>query len=170
MIRYVNVKTVVVSVVAISAILAGAPRSFARPQYLTNLSAVYGDGSCTTCHVMSQNGGPRGSNFGSHTPDGTYEPRNFNRTNESRGSNRTFESRNSSRTLPRNSYGTLFENQPGHVTDPGAALIAIGPPPATTPADTTVTSTGIPTAPGFGIAASMAGLFSWVLLFRRRNK
>ncbi|HEY9206692.1 MAG TPA: PGF-CTERM sorting domain-containing protein [Candidatus Methanoperedens sp.] len=167
-----NGKTMVALLLAISAILAGAPGSFARPQYLTNLSAVYGDGSCTTCHVMSQSGGPRGSNgnFGSHTPDGTYEPRNFNRTNESRSYNRTFESRYSNRTLPRNSYGTLFENQPGHVTDPGAALIAIGPPPAATPADTTVASRGIPTAPGFGIVASMAGLFALVLLFRRRNK
>ena len=28
---------------------------------------------------------------------------------------------------PRNAYGTLFENQPDHNTDPGAALTAIGP-------------------------------------------
>ncbi len=39
-------------------ILAGTPGAFAFPDYLTDLSAVYGDGSCGTCHVMSSGGGP----------------------------------------------------------------------------------------------------------------
>jgi hypothetical protein len=42
----------------------------------------------------------------------------------------------------RNSYGTLFENQPYHATDPAAALTAIGRPPTTSSTLTpTVTST-----------------------------
>lgn len=61
MIRYANVKTVVVLALAISAILAATPGSLAYPQYLTNLSAVYGDGSCATCHIKTSGGGPLNS-------------------------------------------------------------------------------------------------------------
>ncbi|MCX9025611.1 MAG: PGF-CTERM sorting domain-containing protein [Candidatus Methanoperedens sp.] len=43
---------------------------------------------------------------------------------------------------PRNSYGTLFENQANHATDPAAALTAIGPPPTASPTfNPTATST-----------------------------
>ena len=80
-------------------ILVGVPESFARPQYVTNLSEVYGDGSCGTCHVSASGGGPR------------------------------------------NSYGTLFENQPGYATDPSAALRAIGAPTATQTLPPVVTPT-----------------------------
>ena len=46
----------------------------------------------------------------------------------------------------RNSYGTLFEDQPNHATDPINALIAIGPPPGITPSPTPTTSpTSTPT-------------------------
>jgi len=170
-----NGKTVVVLLLLTLVILAGAPESFARPQYLTNLTAVYGGGSCGTCHVIASGGGPRDSNgtFGQHNPNGTYVPRNSNRTVGSRNSSRTFESRNSNRTLPRNTYGTLFENQPDHAANPGKALIAIGPPPTATPedttADTTRTSMGA-AAPGFGFVISLAGLFACALLARRHNK
>jgi hypothetical protein len=141
-------------------ILAGAPQAFARRQYFTALTAVYGDGSCGTCHVNPNGGGPR------------------------------------------NSYGTLFENQPYHSTDPAAALTAIGSPfsstatplvtqaatmppattdvptvtdtippaPTNTPADTVVTATGTPAAPGFGIVLSLVGLFAMILLAKRHDK
>jgi hypothetical protein len=43
---------------------------------------------------------------------------------------------------PRNSYGTLFENQANHAADPAAALTAIGAPPTANPTLTpTATST-----------------------------
>jgi hypothetical protein len=43
---------------------------------------------------------------------------------------------------PRNSYGTLFENQANHASDPAAALTAIGAPPTAIPILTpTATST-----------------------------
>ena len=45
----------------------------------------------------------------------------------------------------RNDYGTLFENQPNHNTDPISALQAIGAPPGVTPLPTpTVTATPVP--------------------------
>jgi PGF-CTERM protein len=153
-----NRKPVLVLLLLALAILAGAPESFARPQYLTSLTAVYGDGSCGTCHIRASGGGAR------------------------------------------NDYGTLFENQPDHATDPGAALTAIGTPTTAsstlTPAPTStmeavatltetstpiatetsaepaalVTPTGTQATPGFGIVVSLVGLFICALLVRRNNK
>lgn len=169
-----NRKTVVVLLLATSMLLVGLPESFARPQYLTNLTAVYNNGACGTCHVMPSGQRNFNASFGEHNYSGTYEPRNANRTFAQRNSNGTSRSRNSSRMSPLNSYGTLFENQPNHATDPGAALIAIGPPPSATtnpenPADTAVTATG-KASPGFEIMISLIGLAAMALLARRHNK
>ncbi|MCZ7381971.1 MAG: PGF-CTERM sorting domain-containing protein [Candidatus Methanoperedens sp.] len=170
-----NRKTAVILLLLTLVILAGAPESFARPQYLTNLTTVYGGGTCGTCHVIAS--GMRNSSmmFGQNNSNGTYVPRNTSRTPGQRRTNGTFGMRNpTNRTLPLNSYGILFENQPGHATDPGTALMAIGQPPAATgnqgdtPADTA--ATGTKAAPGFGIVLSLIGLFACVLLARRRNK
>lgn len=83
---------------------------------------------------------------------------------------------------PRNSYGSLFENQANHGSDPGAALKAIGQPPGTSaPAETeedietqaeqtaSVPAKVTPATGGFGIVVSMVGLFASVLLVRRNN-
>ncbi|NJD52899.1 MAG: hypothetical protein FIB07_08545 [Candidatus Methanoperedens sp.] len=67
-------------------ILVGIPETFALSQYVTNLSEVYGNGSCNTCHLNGASDGPR------------------------------------------TAYGILFENQPNHANDPGAALRVIGAP------------------------------------------
>lgn len=40
-------------------ILVGIPESFALSQYVTNLSEVYGNGSCNTCHLNGASDGPR---------------------------------------------------------------------------------------------------------------
>lgn len=137
-----NRKTVVVLLMLTLVILIGIPESLARPQYYENLKAVYGDGSCGTCHIRATGGGPR------------------------------------------NDYGTLFENQPNHFSDPGAVLRAIGAPTATltptstpveteTPAEipkiTTVAASGTQ-APGFGSFIALAGLIACVLLVRRHKK
>lgn len=145
-------KTVVALLISAFIILAGAPVSFARPQYYTVLNSMYQDVSCGSCHIRTSGGGPL------------------------------------------NSYGTLFREQPNHATDPGAALAVIGQPPASsspspaastpqppptatgttpqTPAIPAVTDTAgsVPAAPGFGIAATLAGLFACVLIARRHNK
>jgi PGF-CTERM protein len=171
-----NRKTIVVLLLLTLVILVGAPESFARPQYLTNLTAVYGGGTCGTCHVIAPGSGMRNFSgmFGQNNSNGTYVPRNTNRTSGQRRFNGTFAMRNpTNRTLPLNSYGTLFENQTDHATDPGAALMAIGQPPVATatPGDTpTDTPAGTPSTPGFGIVLSLAGLFAMVLFARRHNK
>ncbi|TRZ87093.1 MAG: hypothetical protein D4R88_09880 [Methanosarcinales archaeon] len=152
------------------AILSGVPKSFARPQYLNVFNEVYGGGSCSICHIMASGDGMRDHN-GTFRPDvsnGTYEPRSFNRTNDTRSFNRTPGLRNSNRTMLRTSYGSLFEEQPDHASDPQAALIAIGEPPAGTPQDTT--STGAQAAPGFEIGASLFVLFGLAYLVKQINK
>ncbi len=175
MIQYMNRKTAVVLLLLTSVILVEIPESFAQPQYLTNLTTVYGRGSCGTCHIMASGSGQRDFNgtFGQHNSNGTYVPRN-NRTPGQRSSNRTFGTRNSNRTFPLNSYGTLFESQPNHATDPSAALMAIGQPPAATatPEDTKAdtTTSGTQSTPGFGFVAALIGLFACALLVRRHNK
>ena len=165
-----NLKPVLIVLLLAFVILVGVPETFARRQYLTSLSTVYGDGSCGTCHVRASGGGAR------------------------------------------NSYGTLFENQPNYDSDPIAALKAIGAPPTATtpaatltatmtpditkevpdeeetqeetqtqeeietpaetaaPAVTTIMTAGTPTTPGFGIVAAMVGLFAWAFLVGRQNK
>jgi PGF-CTERM protein len=138
-----NLKPVFVVLLLALVILAGVPESFAISEYLTSFNTVYGSGTCGTCHVKISGGGAR------------------------------------------NSYGKLFENQPNYNSDPIAALKAIGAPltatptltpiatftPAATatPAVTTVTTT-TPAAPGFGIVASLVGLFALFLLVKRNNK
>ncbi len=160
-----NGKTSVLLLFLALVILATIPESFARPQYVTNLTAVYGGGSCGTCHVMPSGQRNFNGTFGQHNFNGTYVPRG-NMTSGQRSFNRT---RNSNRTLPLNSYGTLFANQPDHATDPSSALTAIGAPPVATetPADT---SSGAQAAPGFEVLAALAGLFACAILVRRRNK
>ena len=84
---------------------------------------------------------------------------------------------------PRNAFGTLFENQPNHTTDPAAALKAVrasliqveNQPTATPEVTATATpvppvATATPAAPGFEIGLSLIGLFAWSLLAKRKNK
>jgi hypothetical protein len=150
-----NIRVVVIFLLTL-VILAGARTSLAKPEYLTSLNTVYGNGLCDTCHVNGNKDGPR------------------------------------------TSYGTLFESQPNHAADPGAALSSIGAPPTAnptltpiatltpaatattaisatvtpvaspTPAVTTVSTTATPAAPGFGIVASLVGLFAWFLMIKRK--
>jgi len=176
-----NRKTAIILLLLTSIILAGIPESFARPQYLTNLTAVYSGGSCGTCHVMNSGSGQRDFNatmppnsnrtFGRRNSNRTLPP-NSNETSDRRNSNRTFGTGNSNRTFPRNSYGTLFENQPDHATDPNAALMAIGQPPTATatPDETVVTATATKAAPGFDFVVFIFGSSAGVVLLRRHNK
>jgi len=168
-----NLKTILISLLLIVVFLAGIPESFARPQYLTNLTAVYPSasaGKCGTCHVMPSGNGLHNSNgtSGQHNP-GTYVPSNNNKKQGQHGSNGW---NNSNKTLPLNSYGTLFENQADHATDPNAALMAIGQPPlaTATPGESTSPATGTKAAPGFDLVVFVFGTSAGILLARRHKK
>jgi hypothetical protein len=176
-----NRKTAIILLLLTSLILGVIPQTFARPQYLTNLTAVYGDGSCETCHVMNSGSGQRDFNGTMPTnPNRTLDRRNSNRTvtsnsnetSDRRNSNRTIGNRNSNRTLPRNSYGTLFENQPDHATDSNAALMTIGQPPTpvATPGEPTTAATGTKAASGFDLVVFVLGSSAGILLARQHKK
>ena len=55
-----NMKVVLLFLLTL-VILAGAPASFAKPQYLASLNTVYGNGLCGTCHVNGESDGTRTS-------------------------------------------------------------------------------------------------------------
>lgn len=79
---------------------------------------------------------------------------------------------NGSTDGPRTPYGMKFEGESNHVSDPAAALEAIGSPSGeaqvTTPAATTETQSQ--KSPGFGIIAALAGFVALVLLRKQKNK
>jgi hypothetical protein len=162
-----TMKTVVILLFLALVIFAGTPGSFARPQYVDNLTAVYGSGSCHTCHIMGSGGGTgpgggrhayNGTGGGHHAYNGTFGQQNVSGQHHSNG------------TFPLNSYGTLFQNQSDHATDPSAALMAIGAPQTASAATQDPGSTTAPHTPGFGIVVSMAGLFVCALLAKRHDK
>lgn len=135
-----NMRTIVVLLLLTVLILAGVPGSFAIPQYLANLSSVYGDGSCTTCHVNSTDG-PRNS-YGM-----LFE-------------NQSGHASNASAALiaighpPAEATLTPAETSTPVLTETTAPI----------PAVTTQAS------PGFGFTASLVGLFVCFILAWRHNK
>ncbi|VVB97234.1 Uncharacterised protein [uncultured archaeon] len=143
-----NRKSIAVFFLLTLAILIGIPESFARPQYFTALTAVYGDGSCGTCHVNPSGGGPRNS-YGM-----------------------LFESQSNHRANP----GAALTAIGSPFSSTATPTDTMTPAPTETPFDTitppvtTVTPAGTPTAPGFGVVVAVVGLFACALLARRNNK
>jgi hypothetical protein len=151
-------KMVVVLLLITSIILAGVPESFARPQYFTALTAVYGSGySCGTCHIDPNGSGPRNA-YGL-----------------------SFQSQSNHRAVPGAALVTIGAPPNANPTVIATATLT---PAATatmtpTPAVTTVTATATPVSPaatatpatpGFEIVLSLAGLLSWHVLAKRYNK
>lgn len=137
---------IVIALIIFSIVLAsGVSTTFAKPEYVKNLTEVYGTGSCDTCH------------------------------------------RNGSSDGPRTSYGMLFENKTKTVSNVSAAIKAIGAPAAANKTATTTATktpestatekpevtTAVPTAtqasPGFGMIASLVGLFIIAFVVKRIN-
>lgn len=79
---------------------------------------------------------------------------------------------NSSGGGERNAYGKLFESQANHVSNPSAALKAIGAPPGlqNTTEQVSVTQIPVPTkkSPGIGMVA-VIGIIGTLYLIRRRK-
>jgi cytochrome c553 len=140
-----NRNIVVVLLMITLVILIGIPESLARQEYLANLTSVYGDGSCGTCHIKSTGGGPR-NDYG-----------------------KLFENQPNYATDPVTALKAIGKPPESTVATPGAtaALTATA---QVTPAVTSVTARGTPAAAGFGFAVSLAGLLACALLARRHNK
>ncbi len=160
-----NRKTAVILLLLI-VILAGAPEAFARRQYFTALTAVYGDGSCGTCHVSPSGGGPRNA-YGMLFESQPYHATDPAAALTAIGS--PFSSTATPLLAPTDTTTPTTTDIPT-VTD------TIPPAPTETPAETattevtTVTATGTPAAPGFGIVLSLVGLFAMILLAKRHDK
>lgn len=101
-----NMRTGILLIFCALAIISGVPQSFASPQYLNVFNEVYGEGSCSTCHVIDSGGRMRDYNVMSRSDvsNGTYEPRSFNSTNGTRGFNGTNDTRSFNRTPVRDCY------------------------------------------------------------------
>lgn len=145
-----NRKTAVI-LILLTLVIGGAPEAFARRQYFTALSAVYGDGSCGTCHVNPNGGGPRNA-YGM-----LFE-------------NQPYHAADPAAALT--AIGSPFSSTATPLLTPTDTMT---PAPTETPAETattevtTVTAAGTPAAPGFGIVFSLVGLFAMALLVKRHN-
>lgn len=121
-----------------------APASIARPQYLTSLNTVYGNGSCSTCHVNASADGPR-------TSYGTlFENQPDHATNAS--------------------AALIAIGAPPTTNPTPTATLTPEATPTPTLEVTTVSATATPKASGFGIVLSIIGLFALALLVKRNNK
>ncbi len=151
-----NKKTVLILLLFALIILAGAPTSFAKNSYLNNLTEVYNNGSCGTCHNNSE-GGPRTS-YGL-----------------------LFENQSNHNTNASAALKAIGASSKSNATTPTAAMTATSTEPVTTEItdetpkeDASSEDMDIPedeeTTPGFGFVAAFVGLFAWALLTKRNNK
>ncbi|CAG0976907.1 hypothetical protein METP3_01842 [Methanosarcinales archaeon] len=166
--------------VSIVILIAAAPTTFAKFEYLTNLTGIYGAGSCDTCHLNGTSDGPR-------TPYGiSFENQANHATNASAALiaigappnatitptvTTTMAATPEETTEP----GIVEETtEPGMVeetTEPGIVEETEVTEETTETAEvTTVTATETPKSSGFGIVVSIVGLFAWAILERRKNK
>jgi len=136
-----NHKRVTVLFILTIVILAGVPTSFAKSEYLGSLIKVYGEGSCSTCHVNATSDGPRTS----------YGMLFENQTNHAANASAALIAIGAPPTAALISEATAT---------PEATAI---------PTTTAVTTTETPKAPGFGIFLSLVGLFALALLVKRNN-
>jgi hypothetical protein len=138
-----NNKRVAVLFILTIVILAGTPTSFAKPEYLGNLTKVYGEGSCGTCHVNTTSDGPR-------TSYGTLFE------------NQPDHAANASAAL-------IAIGAPPTETPTLTPIPTLISEETVVPTSTAVTTAETPKAPGFGIFLSLVGLFTLALMIKRNN-
>lgn len=133
----------------------GFTTSFALPQYIPSLKEVYGESSCSTCHVNDTADGPRTS-YGK-----LFENQPDHATNPSAALRAIGAPPAANVTLTPTVISTPAET---------ATLTAI---PTVTTIMPTIAATKPPAAPGFGIVSSLLGLFALAALAlpaRRKNR
>ncbi len=162
-----NRKPVIVLILLALVIIVGVPEVFARPQYLTSLTAVYGDGSCGTCHIRASGGGPRNA-YGTlfeNQPNYASDPSAaLTAIGPPTTASSTLTPTATSTTEP---AATVTETPPQIPAPTPIATETPAEPPAS---EVTVTAAATPAAPGFGVVVSLIGLFICALLVRRNKK
>jgi PGF-CTERM protein len=150
-----NMKVVILFFVVL--VILRVPASLAKPEYLTNLNQVYGNGSCATCHVNSSSDGPR-------TLYGTlFENQPNFTTNPSAALRAIGAPPGTNPTLSPTATAATATMTPAPEITTVSATAPVAP-------TTTVSPTVPSNAPGFGIVLSLIGLFAWAYLARRNNK
>lgn len=133
----------------------GVPVALAIPEYLTNLTDVYGGGSCMTCHVNASGGGkltPYGELFANQTNYRNDPSAALVEAGTPPGMNAT-----PAVTMTATPAVTMTPEETPMVTE---TPMIIETPAAPTPT---------PRTPGFGLVISLAGLLACFALLRRRN-
>ncbi|VVB51569.1 Uncharacterised protein [uncultured archaeon] len=153
-------------------ILIAVPTTFARPEYLTNLTAVYGAGSCNTCHLNGASDGPRTVYGTLFENQANHDVANASAALRAIGAppNATVKA-----TVTTTMAATPEVTEETAIPEVGETAIVeetslVEGTTETTPEVTTVTVTTTPKSPGFGLVVSMVGLFAWAILIRRKNK
>ncbi len=157
-------------------ILAGAQISLARPQYLTSLSTLYDNVSCSTCHVNGNSDGPR-------TSYGTLFENQPSYKNDPIAAMKVIGAPPTATTITPSTTDTLTATMTPEITkeisdeeenqeEGGTETKDEIETPAETaaPAVTTIKDTGTPTTSGFGIVTAIVGLFACSLMVKRNNK
>ena len=161
-------------------ILIATPTTFALPAYLTNLTEVYGAGSCDTCHINGASGGPR-TGYGTLFENQVDHLTNASEALIAIGAPPTATVTSTVTTTMAATPGVTTGTTPGIIEEteiPGITEeTEIVEETTEIPEETTGTAprattvvTTTPGSPGFGIIIFIVGLFSWVILKRRRNK
>ncbi|KCZ72839.1 hypothetical protein ANME2D_01274 [Candidatus Methanoperedens nitroreducens] len=177
----------IIPVILLIVAFIGAPDALARPEYLSNLTAVYGEGTCGTCHVNPAPASPEaaadlttyGSSFRDQPnyaedpsaalmaigapPDTTGTPGVTPTPMETPYDMVT--------PTPVETPEETPEVTPEETPEETPEVTPVETPeetPEETP-DEIITPTPTPSAPGFGFIISLAGLLALLFLLKRRN-
>ena len=153
-----NKKTVIMCVLFALMILIGVPTSFAKSQYLANLTEVYGASSCDTCHNNGSTDGPR-------TSYGMLFENQSNHAANASAALIAIGAPESTAITPTVTMTTIAS-----VTIEVTEEIPEDEIPEEPESEEEIpVTTEAVKSPGFGILASLVGLFAWALLAKRRN-
>ncbi|MFZ3166262.1 MAG: PGF-CTERM sorting domain-containing protein [Candidatus Methanoperedens sp.] len=166
----------------VSIVILIAPTTFAKPEYLTNLTAIYGASSCNTCHLNGASDGPR-TGYGTLFENQVDHVTNASAALIAIGAPPTATITSTATTTMAATPGVTTGTVTPEVTEetvipevteeteiPEVGGTEIPEETTETVEETTVAATTTPRSPGFGIVVSIVGLFAWAILERRKNK
>ena len=159
--RYMNKKTVIILFLLALIIFAGAPTSFAQTTYINNLTEVYNNSSCGTCHENGDKGGPRTS-YGM-----SFENQSNHVTDASAALLAIGAPPKSTAAKPAVSMTATPIKVTPQITEEEDEEIPVD---EEIPADENPEATEAKGSPGFGFVASLVGLTAWALITKRYNK
>jgi len=165
----------IIPVLLLIVVFIGAPDALARPEYFTNLTAVYGEGTCGTCHVNPAPTSPEAA--ADLTPYGSRFRDQPNYAEDPSAALIAIGAPTEVTPTPTPDEIVTPTPTPDEIVTPTPTPDEIVTPtptpdeivtPTPTP-DEIVTPTPTPEVPGFGLIISLAGLLALFFLLKRRN-